>query len=305
MYLSGAYGANTVPGLSTVANATANTVRPLDLIWCSGHISIITDIWKDEFNKVRFIVWGEMAAPYPHRTIYTPEEFEARLLTSGGYVVHRWDGWENLQEPEESEYSQYLLGQTRKEPEWSGDIMTFAGDYAAFAEGDTIYLNARRNSKYTGIELYKNDTLLQTIDITGLTPDTIAPTNTEDWVAVNLTPLNLSYGKYKARLTDGTDTTDYTYFEVIDIALSVSRSNNSTVVSFESTEGTPVGLEKVKNNGFPSGEGTYHEITPEEVSAGSITFTSGWAYNSTYKYVMILVKGEYGTVCKKVTIPQS
>lgn len=304
MYLSGAYGENAIPGLSTVANATANTVRPLDFVWSDGHISIITDILKDEFNNVRFIVWGEMAAPYPHRTIYTPEEFEARLLTSGGYVVHRWDGWGGLQEPSESEYSQYLLGQTRKEPEWGGDIMCFAGDYAAFAEGETIHLNARRNSVYTGVELYKNDVLLQTIDITELSADTIVTPNDEDWVDVNLTTLNLAYGKYKARLTDGTNTTDYTYFEIIGITMSATKSGNTVTIAFGSSNGTPVSVEQVRNNGFPNTtNGKYHAITEEEVTAG--TMTLNWAYNSTYKYLLMLVRGDYGTVAKRILHPSA
>ena len=301
MYLADRYGANEVPGLSTVTYNSVNDLRPLDFLWHSGHICILSDIWKDEFGKVRLLAWTEMSTPYPYRTLYTPEQFNLRY-TEQNYEVHRWNGWENLTEPEETEYSQYLLGQTRKEPEWSGDIMCFAGDYAAFAEGDTIYLNARRNSVYTGVQLYKNDELLQTIDITGLSADTIVTPNTEDWVAVNLTTLNLTYGKYKARLTDGTNTTDYTYFEVIDITMSAVKSGNNVVVSFASNEGTPVTIEKVKANGFPT-SGGYHDITAEERTAGSATLA--WTYNSTYKYLLMLVRGDYGIVPKMISFPSS
>lgn len=303
MYLSGDYGSNNVPGLSTVSYSSVNDLRPLDLIWQDGHISIISDIWKDEFGNVKYIAWAEMSTPYPYRGLLTPEQFNARLTSISG-TVHRWTGWENLTEPEDSEYSQYLLGQTRREPEWSGDIMCFAGDYAAFAEGDTIYLNARRNSVYTGVELYKDDVLLDTIDITGLDADTIVTPNDEDWVAVNLTTLNLTYGKYKARLTDGTNTTDYTFFEVIDITLSAVKSGNNVVVSFASNEGTPLTIEKVRANGFTNAPNSQiHEVTGEEVTAGSVTLS--WAYNSTYKYLLMLVKGDYGIVQKTISFPSS
>jgi len=302
MYLAGAYGANNVPGLSSVAYNGVEDLRPLDLIWNEGHISIISEIWKDEFGKVKYIVWAEMSTPYCYLTPYTPEQFNERI-TDKAATIHRWDGWGSITEPEASEYSQYFLGQTRKEPEWSGDIMCFAGDYAAFVEGDIIYLNARRNSVYTGVELYKNDELLQTINISGLTADTIVTPNTDDWVAVNLTTLNLTYGKYKARLTDGTNTTDYTYFEVIDISFSATRINSSSIsVSASSNSGVPVSIEKVKDNGFPaSPSGSFHAITDEEVEAG--TFTLGWSYNSTYKYLLLLVRGDYGTVAKKISFP--
>ena len=302
MYLSGQYGADNIPGLSAVTYNSVDDLRPLDLISQDGHISIISDIWKDEFGKVKYIVWAEMNTPYCYQTPNTPEQFESRK-TATSATIHRWDGWANLSEPEASEFSQYLLGQTRKEPVWSGDIMCFAGDYAAFVEGDIIYLNARRNSVYTGVELYKDDVLLQTIDITGLDADTIVTPNDEDWVKVNLTTLNLTYGKYKARLTDGTNTTDYTYFEVIDIAFSATKINSSSIsVSVSSNSGVPVSIEKVKDNGFPaSPNGSFHAITDEEVEAG--TFTLGWSYNSTYKYLMLLVRGDYGTVPKKIAFP--
>lgn len=303
MYLAGDYGSNNVPGLSTVAYNSVDDLRPLDLIWQDGHIQIISDIWKDEFGNVKYIGWAEMSTPYPYRGLLTPELFNSRLASISG-TVHRWDGWANLPEPDDSEYSQYLLGQTRKEPEWSGDIMCFAGDYAAFVEGDIIHLNARRNSVYTGVELYKDDVLLQTIDITGLPADTIVTPNTEDWVDVNLTPLNLAYGKYKARLTNGTNTTDYTYFEIIGVSMSATKSGNTVTIAFGSSNGTPVSVEQVKENGFPNSPNSkMHEITAEEVSAG--TMTLNWAYNSTYKYLLMLVRGDYGTVAKRISHPSA
>ena len=303
MFLAGSYGANNVPGLSSVTYGGVDDLKPLDLIWNSGHISIISDIWKDEFGNVRYIGWSELSTPYIYTTPYTPEQFNARIVAKSA-TIHRWNGWENLAEPEPSEYSQYLLGQTRKEPEWSGDIMCFAGDYAAFVEGDIIHLNAKRNSTYTGVELYKDDVLLQTIDITGLSADTIVTPNTEDWVDVNLTTLNLTYGKYKARLTDGTNTTDYTYFEVVNITMSATKSGNTVTVAFGSANGLPVSIEQVKENGFPaSPDGKFHTITAEEVAAG--TMTLNWAYNSTYKYLLMLVRGDYGVVAKRISHPSA
>ena len=302
MYLATGYHTNIVPGLSTVTYNSVNDLRPLDLIWQEGHISIITDIYKDDFGNVKFVVWGEMSTPYIYRTIYTPELFDTRMVAVSG-EVHRWTGWETLPEPPASEYSQYLLGQTRKEPEWGGEIMCFAGDYAAFTVGSTIYLNARRNSVYTGVELYKDDVLLQTIDITGLSADGIY-NDGEDWVKVNLTTLNLGGGKYKARLTDGTNTSDYTYFEVIDITISATKSGNSVIVNFSSTNALPVSIEQVKENGFPKGDtGKFHVITAEEVAAGTMTLP--WAYNSTYKYLLMLIRGDYGTTAKKILQPSS
>ena len=296
LYLSYAYADDDLPGLTTVDYVDENSVRPLDLLWWNGHVAIISDIYKDDFGKVHYIVVAEMSQPYTYRTFYTPSQFVQRM---NGGEVHRWNGWENLTEPKDArELSQYIVGDVKRETEYNPDIMCFAGDYAAFAEGDIIHLNARRNSVYTGVELYKGEVLIRTIDITGLSADTIVTPNTEDWVDVDLTPLNLAYGKYKARLINGMDTTDYTYFEVIDINFSATKSGSAVTAYFSSIEGTPVSLERVKANGFAD---AYRPITAEMVEAGQAT-----AFNvktGGYSLLMLLVKGDYGTVCKTISIP--
>lgn len=298
-YLSSRYHENQIDGLVTVEKGYQNA-KPLDLVWFTGHTAIVSAVWLDEFGNRRYIEMAEMATPYPYKILYTPEEFDYR--TRNEVELHRWNGWENLPEPEDArDISQYVLGDVKQEIAYNPDIMCFAGDYAAFAEGDTIHLNARRNSVYTGVELYKNDTLLQTIDITGLSADTIVTPNTEDWVDVNLTTLNLTYGKYKARLTDGTNATDYTYFEVIDITFTATKSGNTITAFFSSNEGTPVSLERVKENGFP--DNGVKPITAEMVEAGQ---TTGFNVASGgYTSMMLIVKGDYGTAIKVIPIPTS
>lgn len=297
LYLTSAYHSNGIPGLTTVTKGYEN-VRPLDLVWFTGHIAIVSGVYLDEFGNRRYIEMSEMSTPYPYKILYTPEEFDYR--TRNEVEVHRWDGWTNLPEPAEArDLSQYVLGDVKQEISYNPDIMCFAGDYAAFAEGDIIHLNARRKSTYTGVELYKDDTLLQTIDITGLSADTIVTPNTEDWVDVNLTTFNLTYGKYKARLTDGTNTTDYTYFEVVDITFSATKNGSTVTAYFSSNEGTPVSLERVKTNGFADG---YLPITAEMVEAGKAT---AFDVKSGYPNLMLLVKGDYGTACKTIAIPTS
>jgi hypothetical protein len=299
LYLSRDYNNVVIPGLSSVSNPSAETVRPLDFMWSDGHITIISDIWLDEFGATKFIVVAEMSTPYPYRTLYTPEQFNTRLSDVSG-KLRRWNGWENVPEPPAlPNYSQYQLGALPFNFPYCEDIMTFAGDYASFADGDKIVLNARRAGTYTGVELYKDGELLQTIDISEMEPDGIY-VDDEDWVAVDLTSMNLQPGKYRARLTDGTDTTDYTYFEVVGINISAAVVDGGLQVTFSSVGGTPVSIERTGVSGFAS---KFHPVTAEEALAGQVTL-SGWSYSSTSPYLYILSKGDYGTVCKHITIPE-
>ena len=299
LYLSNQYGLDGVPGMTAISNITADNVRPLDFVWSNGHITIISDVYKDEFGKVKYVVIAEMSTPYPYRTLYTPEQFSTRIAANNA-TGHRWNGWSSLTEPEDmSKYSQYTLGGLPYNYPVNEDIMTFAGDYAAFADGEKIVLNARRNSVYTGVELYKDDALLQTIDISSMAADGIY-SDSEDWVAVDLSSYNLGAGKYKACLTDGTNTTDFTYFEIVGLTVSASVVSGGLSVSFSSTGGSVVSIEQCQVSGFAY---KYHPVTETERTNGVVNL-SGWAYNSNYPKIIILARGDYGVVHKMIDVPQ-
>lgn len=288
---------STIPGLSVVTPVTASAIQPLDLYLKADHVCMVTDVLKDDCDELKYIVLAEMSTPYPYRTIYTPEQFMSRL-SSDSASIYRWANWSSIDEPEDTSLVQYCLGDTLQNISYNEDIMCFAGDYACFAEGDAIYLNARRNSQYTDVKLYKDDSLLQTIDITGLSADTILATNTEDWVVVNLTSLNLSAGKYKACLTDGANVTDYTYFEVLGMTLSATVSENNIIVTFSST-GTPLSIEQCQTSGF---EYRLRTLDSTDISAGTVTLA--WNYAAYYPMLYLVARGDYGTAVKRISFPQ-
>ena len=295
-YQSGNYHNNTVPGLSTISNPTVDDIWPLDFIWNDGHISMVSDVFKDEYGKVKFIVWAEMTTPHPKRTLYTPERFMARVNAKSA-EIHRWNGWSGITEPADIPgYNLHQLGGVQCDVPYCKDIMCFAGDYAAFAEGDIIYLNARRANTYTGVQLYKDDELLQTIDITTLAVD---GNDGEDWVRVNLTTLNLTAGKYKACLTDGTNTTGFTYFEVVGISFSAVRNSSSSVtMTFSATGGTPLSLELCSSAGFMS---QFHNLTDTDRANGTVT--KSWTVSDYYAKLYLIVQGDYGKVIKVIANP--
>lgn len=299
IYLSGSYHNNGVPGLTTVSNPTAETLRPLDLYWKDGHITIISDIYKDDFGNVKFIVVAEQSIPLGYRTIYTPEEFFARMESQNG-EIHRYSGWDNITFDEDiRDYIKCGLGDVQQNPKFNDDICTFAGDYATFEASDKIFLNCRRAETYTAVNIYKDgsSTPYQTIDISSLPADTIYDDG-EDWVRVDLTGL-LTYGKYTAALTDGTDTTEPTHWEVISLEFSATREGSNVICTFSCDAGTLDCIDNTHSGGFPS---RWHDITSEEASAG--TCTINWAYSSTDKWMHLIAQGDYGTAIKKIGLPE-
>lgn len=123
---------------------------------------------------------------------------------------------------------------------YNNDICCFAGDKATFREGDTIAVNYNLVSvgAWTGMELYKNGTLVDTITIDSSIH------------YVDLTSKNLTYGKYKARMTDGANYSDYTEWEILqaDVTCSVGDDGLATI-TITSANGTPVAVKVCELDG--------------------------------------------------------
>jgi hypothetical protein len=276
---------------------TINTVRPLDLLWSEGHVMMISAVWRDEFENTQLIELSEMST-YPFVSLYTPEQFIARYNYNSMRLL-RYSGWNDISAPDDITKSLVPIEKwdAIQRPVWNPDIMTFAGDYATFKTDDVIVLNARRAGTYTKVNLYKDGSTTPTeIDITGLSEDGIIDDG-EDWVKVVLTN-TLTAGKYEARLSDGTDETAGTFFEVLGISISATYVTRSLSITFSANGGTPLYITDANSNGFSKNE---HVLTAEEVAGGSATLA--WARVGEYPRLKFVVQGEYGTATTFITFP--
>ena len=283
------------PTLATLQNV----LKPFDILYHNGHVTIVSDMLLDEYGRLKYIIMDEMTGPSPFRAIYTPEDFMNRF-TEEEFHIRRYSGWGQTAVVDIDEDSASLVPINREDcivpPICSKDVQTFAGDYATFEVGDKIILNAHRGAVYTGANVYKGGELIDTIDITELPNDTIySDSATEDWVLITLTG-TLSAGKYEVRLTDGTNETVGTFFEVIGITLSILSGS----VSFSATGGTPIYMQREGEAGMPNGQ---KELTAQEIEAGTIALP--WSYNSSVPYLKLVVQGDYGTAMKRILYPTS
>ena len=289
-----------IAGLSRIDDptvATINTVRPLDFLWNEGHVMMVSAVWRDEFGNTKLIELSEMST-YPFMSLYTPEQFIARYIYSNMRLL-RYSGWDNIAAPDDVTKSLVPIEKwdAVQRPKWNEDIMTFAGDYATFAIDSVIVLNARRADTYTKVNLYKDGGTTPTeIDITGLSEDGII-NDGEDWVKVVLTNA-LTAGKYEARMSDGSNETQGTFFEVLDLSISGTYTSGSLSIAFSATGGTPLYVTDANSNGFPKNE---HVFTPAEVSSGSATLA--WTKTQGYTRLKYVVRGDYGTATKYISFP--
>lgn len=177
---------------------------------------------------------------------------------------------------------------------YNEDIITFAGDRAAFHSSDLIYINFKTGTAYTSMQLYKDGTLIQTISLPS------------SGYQIDVSSYCAGAGMYKARLTNGTDYSRFTYFEVIDTTVSAVYADGVATVQFSSANGTPVEVQIVEQSGATI---CHNRLSASEIRDGVAVINPGakmyvekHMYPNRYEgysatgYARVMFAGEYGNV---------
>jgi len=296
--------------LTTVANPSADNIMPLDFIWSKGHCSVIMDILCDRYSNRKFIMWVEQTKPSPYITPYTPEMFNSRLeylKNNGGVKVRRKISWDNIEPAPNTPYIQVDWMDYPRNINYNDDICTMYGDKPCLSTGDILWLNFNKTKGYTSIVIERKSgnsyLVVETISLAG-NSNVREASNEDTYADINLTNKNYSAGLYRAKMV-GSDNlaSDYTYWEIIDITMSVTKNGTGIDVNFSSSNGTPYLIRYERNTGMENDN--YHkELSSADVSAGSITLAWPATTSSTYTYyIKLFVEGEYGVAVKRVLYP--
>lgn len=300
----------------------AQGLRLGDFLWQSGHGRMVQNLWRDNNGLVESVEAVTGGLSNPEYMFDTPEAFDEDLEQRKGIIYRNTELYKNTeyQRLPFTLYSDDPLYREIHDLDDSGedtfpynnDICTFAGDYACFREGFRIVINynLKEDKSWSTIELYKNDSLYGTYE---LSEDTgtydRGPENYPEEMAelipshsFDLSFLNLTYGKYKARLVrEGSIYSDFTYFEILDTNASyVIQPDSKTKIFYNSKEGTPLYIRWSKDNGGPKG---LYELSDEEIEQGycvvDVADLISKQYNNYYSgntYLKVYFKGEYGCV---------
>ena len=303
LYISGAYHNGSVPNTTKIDGANSSNVQPLDYLWNNGHCSIISDILLDEEGNRKFIVWAEQTFPVAKNTVYTLEEFDERCRVKG-IEVWRYSKWDTVVEPEPTPYIQSNKWEWQTPLVVDKDFHLFCGDYAAFAKGDPIFFNANRSAGYAKMVVYNEEddamsTALVAVELSSLENDGLYPEDGEDWVKINFTINSLPAGKYKARLTSDTLASGFVHFEIVEVDFSATTDGHSTDMSYSCSEnGTPVLVRR------ESPTGMYNIIAIIDDGKKENEIHNTWNDYSTYMYLKLYVKADYGMVIKRIDMSQ-
>lgn len=269
--------------LEKIYNQSASGVELMDVIWEPGHGNIIVDIYRDSRGNPVKIFWAESVQNFPQVHEYTPEQFNARLASRNGIIYRYKDLYKNL-EYRPSDFVA-IEGETVEPYDYNEDVCTFAGDYAAFREGEEIWINYNLGeTEYTGLSVYKGETLIASYSLSSGHKISIGS--------------SLTAGKYTAVLT-GNGTSEPTHFEVIETNVSMTNNSGDITVQFSSTNGVAIYAQMTYLDGSSRG------IIPIPTdNSGRLEFNANEILQAQYPdesfaqttYLKVFFKGDYGTV---------
>ena len=194
-------------------------------------------------------------------------------------------------------------GETEEPVTYNDDICTFAGDRATFGDGELVVLNynlgATPSREWTAIQVYRDDTLVQTYQLSSIIQSELPESQRGHALKLGT---ELAAGKYKARLTDGSNYSDYTYWEVLKASPIITKRQDGSYDVYEvSTFGdVMIGKMDTENSDTYFNAIHRHFLTYEEAATHhAIIYPKeetedygGTAPESPY--VRLLLIGEYG-----------
>ena len=230
-----------------------------DVIVNDVHAIAITEVVQDEYDRVKTIGVVQAAPPRAYYTEYTPEDFKT-FMDNNGYKLYEFVGLSDYgYEP-----CQYVKGYLDETVEMSvPDIMCEYGDKAVINAGIDVLVNVINSSGYSSINVYKNNTL---VDTKGSVSD--------------FTITNISYGTWKLELVGG-NTTSVSEFIAVDTS-ACALNTETGVLTFGSANATPISVGVYGN----SGGGTINKLTSSDVARGTFDLSGELSVDKPYAKVI-------------------
>lgn len=284
-------------------------IKLMDIVWRSGHCALVTDITVDSTGAIQTVYVSESSPgtdyvrnklvvasgePYDRKTKgsrttpYTMADFIAQRITADSGVIYRYN---DLYAPTEKSLGRIVADDMTTVNE-NADICTYAGDFAAFRAGFPVHINYVKGA-YTGVVIKREKVTVGTVAL----PESYNATH-----SVDVTSYCQDAGRYTAYLTDGTNNSQPTHFEIIDANVTVSGTISNLTVSYN-TASNPYCVSVITESGAPE---CIRQLTAAEIENGSVTFDAKQLTNdqlgrnpAATVYARVMFRGEYGAVCNE------
>ncbi len=265
-----------------VYNQSIRGLELMDLVGKSGHVLLVTKLVKDKYGvNVGVYLSEEAGATAITRPVMNETQFASFLLANGYSVMRFKEQYKNIIYTPSKFVA--VLDEVPEEYTYNNDICTIYGDYASILEGDLLHINYTKGT-YTQMNIYKDDNLAETILLS-------SDASIHD---INLAEYGFTYGKYKACLSDGTNDSDFTHWELIRIEMSLSVDE----LTFSVSGGNALYWDWQKQNG-----GSYipHLFDKTQKFGGSVNVAESGRENYNY-CIKVHAQGDYGRVAKRIVV---
>lgn len=294
--------------LVKVYDQSAQGVEIGDIIWQSGHGRLIQNVYRNENGVVTSVEFSESknSTGTGASTEYT-YNFEASRFNnfihsvSEPKIIYRYAHLFKNTDYESMPFA-FEGGADTDSYAYNADICAYGGEKSCYREGFKVVLNYdlgdNPSHSWTALELYKDETLVYSKALSEF--DQTGYDSTLQGHAINL-GTGLEPGMYKARLTDGSNYSGYTNFEVIETNVTFGMiRENSARVSFSSANGKPLFVRFHKINGAPK---AIYRLTSEDIENGYCTVdvkglidAQGYSSSPEDLYCKVTFEGNYGRV---------
>lgn len=204
-------------------------------------------------------------------------------------------------------------GETAQTVTYNNDICCFAGDEATFAVGDRVVINynigATPSREWTAIQLYKNGNLTATYTLADINQSALPEGQRGHALDLGTT---LASGRYRARLTDGTNYSAFTYWEVVPTNVVVTVTDDykyKIKLSSEIYKIRYVYCGQMQEAGFfytrAGREPNWYEEQENAVYLCYDELMKEWGYDpSENNQVRVMIEGIYGMAATPpITLP--
>lgn len=281
----------TYPGMEIIDDQSPEGLKLGDMLNRSNsHIVIVTDIIRSATGITGIEITEQVnknSHPMTLISTITPERIQSDYFNSG-YVAMRY---RYIADVPYTPSPWVNLGSETAEPEVNQNLSPRRGDTANWRSGETIEIDVTNAASYTGVKLFKNDVLVST--------DVIPSNNLIQFTG-------LAYGSFKVCLTDGTNDSDFVYFNIIDANVSYTPIGNGQVTAvFSSANATPASIcfcESLESDSDYRATRGFHVLTEEEVQAGEVTVTAPTTDSRSSWLMKMMFTSEFGLYSSDLTL---
>ncbi len=260
-----------IPGMERVDYSDLRNLRLGDTIVGSGHVVMITDIYRTPQGEVTYITYSDAAGSNVKSVTYTPSAFLERF-TLDKHVGCRYT---KISEIKYTEIPYLNAGEDPEYKDFTLPLMPRKGDRSNWLYGTDVEIDVLTKDKYTHIDLKKDGKAYKTISLSG------------KYVVLK----KLEPGYYTASLVNGNETSEPCSFAVIDAnSTAISLGNNASVrVEFSSVNAEPLWVQWTDAE---NGAVHIYELTDEDKNNGYAicSYIPG-----NYK-IRVAFKTEYGVL---------